>query len=304
MQKNNDKQPQGLTALIGEPTPSKRAGLLYSLAAFAFFGVALLFSMLPTGEETPDWYLYCSFLAAPLAFLIVVFWYFSSNKFSVKGFLKGQRCSAKYYLVAILMQFGLLSLGELNGLFLKLLGKLGYVDSGISLPSTAGFGLVGVLLTVAVLPAILEELFFRGILQSELKGFSVGAQVLLCGALFALYHQNPAQTLYQFACGVAFALVAVKSGSFLPTVLSHFLNNAAVIVLYALGIESYPLAVYIPLIIVEGLCLIGVILYLLLWDKGEQKTEEKGSYKQLFACGSVGLAVFGLSWLATLLAGL
>ncbi len=301
--KKDTQQPKGfIEALMGEPTPSKRAGLLYSLLAFVFFGVSLLLSMLPSGEDGAQWYLYCVYLAAPCAFAILVVWYFSRAEGGFKGFIKEQKCPSKYYLLAITMQLGLFSLGELNGLFLKLLGKFGYVDSGITLPSTKGVGLVGVLLAVAVLPALFEELFFRGIFQRELKDFSLVGQVLLCGGFFALYHQNPAQTLYQFVCGAAFALVAVKSGSFLPTVLSHFLNNAVIILLYALGVEGYPLPLYIALLIVGGLSLVGTVVYLLAFDK-KKEGERKGSYKRVFAYASIGLAVFGLSWLATLLAG-
>ncbi len=300
--KKDTKQPKGfIEALMGEPTPSKRAGLLYSLLAFVFFGVSLLLSMLQ-GDDTAQWYLYCAYLAAPCAFAILAVWYFSRAEGGFKGFLKEQKCSPKYYLLAITMQLGLFSLGELNVLFLKLLGKFGYVDSGVTLPSTKGVGLVGVLLVVAVLPAFFEELFFRGVLQKELKDLSLIGQALLCGGLFALYHQNPAQTLYQFVCGVAFALVAVKSGSFLPTVLSHFLNNALIILLYALGIEGYPLPLYVALLIVGGLSLVGTFVYLLVFDK-QREGVRKGGYKQVFAYASLGLAVFGLSWLAMLIAG-
>ncbi len=286
---------------MGEPTPSKRAGLLYSLLAFAFFGVSLLLGGMASEGETSQWYLYCAFLAAPCAFAAVSVWFLFDRKGDFKSFFKEQKCAPKYYLIALAMQLGLFSLGELNGVFLRFLQGLGYKDSGIILPSTQGFGLVGVLLVVAVLPAFFEELFFRGLLQRELKDFSLVGQVLLCGGLFALYHQNPAQTLYQFACGVAFALVAVKSGSFLPTVLSHFLNNALIVVLYSMGIEGYPLPVYITLLIVGGLSLVGTTGYLLFFDKKEG--ERKGSYKQLFFYAAVGIFIFALSWFATLQTG-
>ena len=49
------------------------------------------------------------------------------------------------YLIAFLLQIGLLSLSELNGLFLQFLGKFGYEHTPIVLPSVEGFGFVGVL---------------------------------------------------------------------------------------------------------------------------------------------------------------
>ncbi len=301
MKKQEDKQPQGFIAsLIGEPTPSKRAGVTYSLAVLAFLGVSFLVALLPRGEETPQWYLYCGYLAAPVAFAIVIAWYFSHTKTTLKGFLKEGVCSPKYYLIALFVQLGLLSLGELNGLFLQFLAKFGYQASTPQIPSTEGGNVVWTLLVVALLPALFEEFFFRGVFQKEMRGFSLWGQVLVCGGFFSLFHQNPAQTVYQFICGGAFALVAARSGSFFPTVLSHFINNALIVILYACGVTQYSLP--LPVLIIGGVCLVGSIGYLALFDKGGNG-EKTGSYKQLFACASLGVLVVGLSWLTMLFSG-
>ncbi len=293
-----------ISSIIGRTTPSKRAGVIYSMLAVAFFGVSFLLGLFAQGETSPQWYVYLTFSAAPIAFLTVLAWYFNHVDGGLCGFLKTQKCRPKYYFIAFAMQLGLFPLGELNNLFLEFLTKCGYKDTPLTLPSTEGIGLVGVLLVVAVLPAIMEEIFFRGVLQRELKGFPFVVQVLLCGGMFALYHQNPAQTVYQAVCGVAFALVAVKAGSFFPTVLSHFINNAVIVILYACGVNGYPLPVYNILLIVSGLSLVGVSCYLCIFDGKKEERKEGGSYKQFFACVALGTYIFGASWLATLLAGL
>ncbi len=284
---------------------SKTAGGLYTALACAFFFLSLVISILPRGENTPQWYIYMGYLAAPITFLLVAVWYFAYKKVSVKVFFREQKCAPKYYAIAIFLQIGLLSLGELNSVFLKFLENFGYEDGGIILPNMQGIGFFGVFLTIAVLPAIMEELFFRGIFMRELKGFSTLGQVLLCGGLFALYHQNPAQTVYQFICGAAFALVATRSGSLLPTVLSHFINNALILILEKLGISSFPLPMYVIILFVSGICLVGTLIYLIGFDRKKQaeKSKEKGSYGQFFLFAAAGVFVFALSWLATLLAG-
>ncbi len=303
---NNNKRGGFLSSLIGEKTPSKTAGLSYSVLACFAAVATLLFSIVAgnaaLAETPPQWYLYASFLVMPTALILVLIWYLSYTKMPLKSFVYEQKCHPKYYLLAFLMQLGLLSLGELNTLFLRFLEKFGYQNVEILLPSLDGFGFVGVFLTVAVLPAFTEEVFFRGIFLRESKSLPLWSKLLFCGAFFSLYHQNPAQTIYQFICGVAFALVAVRAGSFLPTVLAHFLNNAVIVVLYKLGIAAYPLPVYIVLIIVSVISLIVTMVYLFVFDK-QEKQEENGSYKQLLACASVGLIVFGLTWLSVLLAG-
>ncbi len=305
MQKKDNEQSQGfIGSLVGEWTPSKRAGVLYTLLTVAFVVASFLLSCIPRGEEEPQWFLYCGYLAAPAAFAAVIAWYFKNTKTSLKDFFKEQTCSPKYYLLAILLQLGLFPLGELHGLFLTFLERFGYVPTEPKIPSTEGFGVVGVLFVIAVLPAIMEEFFFRGVFQREMRDFSLVGRVLLCGGLFALFHQNPAQTVYQFACGAAFALLAARAGSFLPTVLSHFVNNALVILLNAFGVTAYPTSAYVGALIAGGLSLIGTLFYLIFVDKSKEKKEKKGSYAQLFACAAVGVFIVGLSWIATLVEGL
>ncbi len=308
--KNNDNKSQGcLSTVIGKDTPSKRAGLTYTALAVALLLVSLVFSMIPRDVDAPkpQWFIYLSFLAAPVAFLAATVWYFSYTKTPVKKFLKERVCHPKYYLVALLLQVGLLSLGELNGLFLRFLEKFGYAGDDIQLPNLSGFGFVGALLAIAVLPSIMEELFFRGVFLRETKGFSTWGRVLLCGGLFALYHQNPAQTVYQFICGSCFALIAIRANSFFPTVVSHFINNGLILTLQKCGVESYPKGAYIAMLCVSGVCLVSALIYLTLFDKkrGEEKeTEtEKGSYVQFFAGAAIGIATFAIFWVTTLITG-
>ncbi len=299
-----------MPSFIGEKTPSKIAGLTYTVSACAFFFVSLLIGAFASGvdlENPPEWYLYASFLAAPVGFLLSAFWYFFYTRTPIKVFAKAQLCHPKYYFVALILQIGLLSLGELNTLFLRFLGAFGYESAEIILPSMDGGKFVGVFVSIAVLPPIMEELFFRCVFLREMKDFSTLGQMLLCGGLFALYHQNPAQTPYQFICGACFALVAIKAGSFFPTVLSHFVNNALIVVLYKLGITSYGVPMYVIMLIISALCLAGSLLYLLKFDKqkeNEKKEKKEGSYKQFFLYAGVGIFVFALSWIATLSMGL
>lgn len=300
----NEKKKEGLiSSLVGERTSAKTAGLSYTVAALAIFAVSLIIGFFPVPEgEQPDWWLYVNFLAAPVAFLLVGVWYFSYTKTSLKSFVKEQKCHPKYYLIAFVLQVGLFGLSELNVLFVEFLQSLGYKDVGITLPSMQGAGFIGVFVTVAIIPAVMEEFVFRGVFLRETKDFSLLARVLICGGLFALYHQNPAQTVYQFICGAAFALVAIKSGSILPTMLSHFINNAVILLLTKFGVSSFDMPMYAIILSVSGLCLVGALVYLLVFDR--KKCEKKrGNYKQLFACAGLGIFMLSLVWILALLMG-
>ena len=319
-QKQAQSNTQGSLPLF-TPTQGKASGLAYTAAV----GFTLFFSLLLTvvllamgltqeeldGIQNKDWYIYLSFALPQLAMLITAAVYFIWLKRSPIAAIKSQKCHPKYYPIAIALQLGLLSLGELNALFISFLERFGYVDPSIQLPSLNGFGFVGVLFAVAVVPAIFEEIFFRGILLKGLRSFGTVGAVLLCGVLFSVYHQNPAQTIYQFLCGAAFALVAIRSGSILPTVVSHFINNALIVVLEKFGVTAFPLPVYIVMLCVEGVLLVGSLVYLIFFDKPKKsqtveivKTqEEKRERARFFVCAALGIAVCAVNWLSVLLVG-
>ena len=311
--KNNGKN-GGLTSFIGPATPAKASGVTYSLAAILSVVVGFLFllfiAVLGLAEEgyaERDWYLYCSYLLVPLTFLLVAAFVLRWSGQALGAEIRAQACPVRYFVIAILLQIGLLCLSQLNDEFLKWLGRFGYEDTPITLPSLDGFGFVGVLITVAVLPAIFEEVIFRGLLLKGMKCFGMVGAVLLNGALFALYHQNPAQTMYQFCCGCAFAFVALRAGSILPTVLSHFINNALIITLMKFGVTDMQGTTFIVVLIVSILCLIASLVWLFFFDKGKNPPQCKGNKtekKHFFLFASVGIAMYALTWISVLLTGL
>ena len=170
-------------------------------------------------------------------------------------------------MIAVVLQFGLFSLGEVNAWFLETLGKIGYAEQEVIVPSMDGFGFVCVLFTIAVLPAVFEELMCREFLLNGLKSFGTVFAVLVSGALFALYHQKPEQTIYQFCCGMAFALVAIKSNSVVPTMVSHFLNNAFILTVEKFGWQI----INTPFLIGSAICLIGSLIAYLLFNFNPSK---------------------------------
>lgn len=290
----------------------KMSGLTFSAATFVPLVAAFLFSVVlligglavPEGDPYPDWYLYCSYLLNPISFAALTWWLLSWTKTPVKRFAREQKCDGKYFFIAILMQFGLLSLSELNGLFLQFLELFGYVSPDINLPSLDGFGFVGVLIVVAVLPAIFEEIIFRGFLLKGMKSFGTLGAVFVCGGLFALYHQNPAQTIYQFCCGAAFAWVAIRAGSILPTVVSHFLNNAYILVMTKLGVEAFPTPVYILLLVLEIISFIAAMVLLFLDKKPENGEKDREKQKRFWLYALPGIALSAVLWLSVLVTGI
>lgn len=316
--KNSDiKKQTGLWAsLIGEPTPAKTSGLTFSLATVgiivaSFLWMTILIIVGATQQEgyaQTDWYLYVSYVLTPIVFALVAGGLLHWTKTPLKRAWEGQSCPPKYYLIAVLLQVGLFSLSQINNLFLEFLGNFGYQQTPIQIPSMEGFGFISVLFVIGVLPAIFEEILFRGFLLKGLRSFGEVGAVLLCGGLFALFHQNPAQTLYQFCCGVAFAYMALKSESVLPTILSHFINNAIILTLTKFGISTFDPLVGWIVFGVSVLCLIASMVCLFM-DKQPKKEELSKEEKQaervlFFKSSAVGIVICALIWLMTLFVGM
>ena len=92
-------------------------------------------------------------------------------------------------------------------------------------------GLPVVLLAVALVPAVCEEVLFRGVLLRGLAArIAPVAALLVSSAMFAVYHFKPVQMLPTFTLGLVLGAISLRAGSILPSALAHLLNNAMAIV--------------------------------------------------------------------------
>jgi sodium transport system permease protein len=125
--------------------------------------------------------------------------------------------------LAILRQFpALRALLELNHPLTRELRSL----TGPSHPQSSGM----YFFVLAVLPALCEEVAFRGfILQGLLRKFTPWSAILLSAFLFAVYQMNVFQFLPHFVFGVVLGLLVVRCGSVLPAIVFHLVYNALVI---------------------------------------------------------------------------
>ena len=78
----------------------------------------------------------------------------------------------------------------------------------------------------AVLPALLEEWFFRGLVQKKLiPVFGNTASILLSAFLFGIMHLDPAQSIFAFGFGLFAGYAYSATGSIWFGVMIHMLNN-------------------------------------------------------------------------------
>lgn len=81
-------------------------------------------------------------------------------------------------------------------------------------------------ISIAVLPAIFEEILFRGVFLTCTKPMGTRFAVIFSAVIFGLSHGNPTQSLSAFLFGLLLGGVFVSTGSLVPCMLLHFFNNA------------------------------------------------------------------------------
>jgi membrane protease YdiL (CAAX protease family) len=96
--------------------------------------------------------------------------------------------------------------------------------------------LVCVVLATAVVPAIVEELLFRGILTRAFLGRSNLRALSVPSAMFAIFHLEPTQVAGTFVLGLGFGLARLYTDSVLTSIFCHLVYGSYVLIdVYAGG---------------------------------------------------------------------
>ncbi len=95
------------------------------------------------------------------------------------------------------------------------------------------------ILSTAILPAIIEEMVFRGYILGALRAHGDGLAVVLSAILFGLFHGNVLQIPFALILGLAMGYLVVLTDSIWPAVLLHFTNNLMSVLLNFFG-KCYP----------------------------------------------------------------
>ena len=116
---------------------------------------------------------------------------------------------------------------------LRFPGARAYSDwLGELLGKQGQLGLGSALLLVALLPAVAEEVTFRGVVLAGLRrSGSRWIAVVGSALVFGLFHINPYHVLAASMIGLLLGWVALESGSIVPGMLMHLVNNGAQVLL-------------------------------------------------------------------------
>lgn len=107
----------------------------------------------------------------------------------------------------------------------------------------------------ALIPAILEELLFRLIPMKLFENEQKNA-VLISSLFFAFAHANLFQIPYAFFAGIIFSFIYLLSGSIIPCIALHFLNNCISLISIYMGEDIITVSV---VSVLTAVSLIGII---------------------------------------------
>jgi hypothetical protein len=140
-----------------------------------------------------------------------------------------------------------MKLGSVNGIFiifisfflLPFMGMLSGIAALFS-PNIASdvlgqmqtHSIWALLLAVAVTPAVVEEVVFRGYIQSQYPDKPFWQVALLNGFLFGFIHMNLQQFFYAFFMGVIMAYMVYYTRSIRAGIIAHFFINGFNIVMF------------------------------------------------------------------------
>ncbi|MGN1376197.1 MAG: lysostaphin resistance A-like protein, partial [Prevotella sp.] len=93
---------------------------------------------------------------------------------------------------------------------------------------------------ICLFAPLVEEIVFRGaILRALLERYSNRwIPILISALLFALVHMNPAQMPHAFIVGILLGWLYCRTGSIIPGIIIHFVNNTVSFVIAKIYIHQ------------------------------------------------------------------
>ncbi len=139
-----------------------------------------------------------------------------------------------------------------------------------------GESIVLLMLSTVLVPAFCEELFFRGLIMTNLMPLGRNFAIIASGIIFGLVHGNHDQIFFATVAGIAFGFIYAETGTIWCGVIAHMLNNLIAVVETVLwGTLKTGTAIKINVVIESFVMLCGVIsiIYLVKVRKKEKREE-------------------------------
>ncbi|MBY0585617.1 CPBP family intramembrane metalloprotease [bacterium] len=109
------------------------------------------------------------------------------------------------------------------------------------------------LIIVAVVPAVCEEIAFRGwILPGLLQQYRPAGAIVISAVLFGVSHMVPQQMVAATLLGIVLGIVATRTGSVLPGMVFHAFHNGMIVTYMGRSMEAGNVIGYPSIVVLMG----------------------------------------------------
>ena len=180
------------------------------------------------------------------------------------------------------------AMAEINAMLVALLSP--GVDISLGIVGAGEISLIEIILLIistAVIPGIVEEIMFRGIILTNLAPYGKGMAIVASAFLFGLMHMNPSQFFYTTLMGITLGYIYVKTRSIWICMVIHFTNNALGVLqqifyqCYDIGKADELSAIMMIIVATLGMVSVGALLIARAIDR-KKAPEEIGSFGRIY----------------------
>lgn len=173
-----------------------------------------------------------------IAFVLVFVWY--ARRIKKQDLIKEPTSNTLKYVGKCIL-IGVVTLFLLSGIlnyFQLFVDKLGFTSSSLTYKLNSPKNYIISLISLALIPAVCEELIFRGVLVNTLKHKGKMFAIILSSIMFSIFHFSPSQLIYPMCFGLILGIVYLRTNNILFPIILHFINNALSISIQYFGNSS------------------------------------------------------------------
>lgn len=199
-------------------TTNKGVNRLFLVTLVIYLGASLLLSVFY--DVLPQMPVPVTLLFSQALILVPSLIYCKIRKVPIRGLIPFRKIKFSVCVLVVVCTYLMYPLMiVLNAL------SLFFVPSGTAGLADPDMPFLIMTLFIAVLPALIEEFVFRGMLFSTYKKSKMLPAVFVSAFLFGCMHLNLNQFVYAFALGVYLAFLVEATGSIFSSMLAHFTIN-------------------------------------------------------------------------------
>ncbi len=117
------------------------------------------------------------------------------------------------------------------------------------------------LVVFAVVPAVVEEFVFRGVILGAYSKVDVRAGIVISSLFFALLHFSFGSVMYGFFFGLLFAVIRLSTGNLVYTIIMHCLFNTINVLMSYMRLDKIPAVVVFIVFAVALFGFITLVMY-------------------------------------------